>query len=282
MSWFHGDSDLRQVPWREVEGHYSPKLWVILTHTPALPIHNGRNYQELKRKRETHAHNQQRDSDSKKASEKEEEPWRKRMLFQSVAANSRPNSLSVKIESDITRICAGRWDPSQSRGRERKRKSGKGGGGENKRVRGPVSEWGRERTSEQEKRRVKTGRKKERESHHGAQERPTLIKGERQRLKLRRERERGKLRSKGQRQRTQERGRDREYDNFGIVFFNIRVFIQDWLTSARGTRNNEMERHLVHSCQAPQMPCGGVKACESGVWKIESGEDLIVWNLFFF
>jgi len=71
--------------------------------------------------RETHAHNQQGDSDWKKAREKEEEPRRKRMLYQSVATNFRPNSLSVQIELDITRIYAGRWDPSQSRGRERKR-----------------------------------------------------------------------------------------------------------------------------------------------------------------
>jgi hypothetical protein len=38
----------------------------------------------------------------------------------------------------------------------------------------------RKRASEQEKRRVKTGRKKERESHHGMQESPALRKGERQ------------------------------------------------------------------------------------------------------
>jgi len=42
---------------------FHSQLRVILTHTPALPIHDGRNYQEFKRKRETHAHNQQRDSD---------------------------------------------------------------------------------------------------------------------------------------------------------------------------------------------------------------------------
>jgi len=72
-------------------------------------------------KRDTHAHNQQGDSDWKKAREKEEEPWRKRTLYQSVATNFRPNSLSVQIELDITHICAGCWDPSQSRGRERKR-----------------------------------------------------------------------------------------------------------------------------------------------------------------
>ena len=43
------------------------QLRVTLTHTPALQMHNGRNYQELKRereKRETHAHNQQRTSPS--------------------------------------------------------------------------------------------------------------------------------------------------------------------------------------------------------------------------
>ena len=101
------------------------------------------------------------------------------MLFQSVATNSRPNPLWVKIDSDITRIGAGRWDPSQSHGRERNRKSGGGVGGENKRVRGPVSEWEKERACGHEKKRVKTGRKKEIESHHGAQEIPVLRKGER-------------------------------------------------------------------------------------------------------
>jgi len=83
---------------------------------------------------------------------------------------------------------------------------------------------------------VKTGRKKEIESNHGAQESPVLRKGERQRKnygereqpwragepcfeegrktekELRRERERGKLQSKRQRHRTQERGKDREYN----------------------------------------------------------------------
>ena len=29
------------------------QMWVTLTHTPALPIHNGPNYQELKRERDT-------------------------------------------------------------------------------------------------------------------------------------------------------------------------------------------------------------------------------------
>jgi hypothetical protein len=29
------------------------QIWVTLTHTPALPIHNGPNYQELKRERDT-------------------------------------------------------------------------------------------------------------------------------------------------------------------------------------------------------------------------------------
>ena len=29
------------------------QIWVALTHTPALPIHNGRNYQELKWERDT-------------------------------------------------------------------------------------------------------------------------------------------------------------------------------------------------------------------------------------
>jgi len=159
------------------------QLRVILTHTPTIPIHNGRNYHELKPRREENANNQQRDSDWKTAREKEEEPWRKRMLFQRVATNSRPNSLSVEIDSDITRICAGRWNPLQSRVWERNRKSGGGVGGENKRVRGPVSEWERERASELEKRRVKTGRMKEIERHHGAQESPVLRKGERQRKK---------------------------------------------------------------------------------------------------
>jgi len=85
-----------------------------------------------------------------------------------------------KIESDITRIYAGRWGPSQSHGRKRKRESGVGVGGENKRIRGPVSEWEKERASRR-KGEWETGRKKERETHHGAQENPALRKGERQR-----------------------------------------------------------------------------------------------------
>jgi len=44
-----------------------------------------------------------------------------------------------------------------------------------------ASEKESERASEQEKRRVKTGRKKERESHHGAPESPALREGGRQR-----------------------------------------------------------------------------------------------------
>ena len=56
----------------------------------------------------------------------------------------------------------------QSHGRERKGQKRGRVVGENKRVRGPVSECERER--EKRKRRVKTVRKKERESCHGAQE----------------------------------------------------------------------------------------------------------------
>ena len=37
------------------------------------------------------------------------------------------------------------------------------------------------------------------------------------------------------------------------------------LTSATGARNNEIERHRVRSCQAPQMP--SVQGCRSGVGK---------------
>ena len=33
MSWFHGASHLSQVPWREVEGHYSPTHRNTLQHT---------------------------------------------------------------------------------------------------------------------------------------------------------------------------------------------------------------------------------------------------------
>jgi len=75
------------------------QLRVILTHTPALPIHNEQNYQELKREREkergtcTHPKARLR---WKEAREKEEEPRRKGMLYRCVVTNSRPNSLSVK------------------------------------------------------------------------------------------------------------------------------------------------------------------------------------------
>jgi len=37
----------------------------------------------------------------------------------------------------------------------------------------------------------------------------------------------------------------------------------DTMPCARGARNNEIERHRVRSCQAPQMP--SVQGCESGV-----------------
>jgi len=95
-----------------------------------------------------------------------------------------------------------------SRVGERERESVEGGLGERIRVLGPVSEWERERASEQEKRRVKTGRKEERKS---AGE-PYFEEGRKTEKELRRETERGKLRSKRQRHRTQERGRDREYN----------------------------------------------------------------------
>ena len=85
-----------------------------------------------------------------------------------------------KIESDITRIFAGRWGPAQSYGTERKRESGVGVGGENKRVRGPVAEWEKERARERKGER-ETGRNKERETHLGAQENSALREGERQR-----------------------------------------------------------------------------------------------------
>ena len=87
-----------------------------------------------------------------------------------------------KIESDITRICAGRWGPAQLYGRERKGESGVGVGGENKRVRGPVTEWENERARKR-KGEWETGRKKEslRETHLGAQKTPAMREGESQR-----------------------------------------------------------------------------------------------------
>jgi hypothetical protein len=85
-----------------------------------------------------------------------------------------------------------------------------GFGGENKRVRGPVSEWEKER--EREKRRVRDREKeRERDPPRRAGE-PCFEEGRKTEKELWRERERGKLRSKRQRQSTQERDRDREYN----------------------------------------------------------------------
>jgi len=137
-----------------------------------------RSWSERERKRETHAHNQQRDPDWEKAREEEEEPWRKCMLYQSVTTIPRPNSQSVKIELDITRICAGRWGLPQSCGSERKRGREGGGGGENKRVKGPVREQERERASKRKGER-ETEKKIEIETHHGTQEREWERKKER-------------------------------------------------------------------------------------------------------
>ena len=50
------------------------------------------------------------------------------MLHQSIAIYSRPNSLSVKIQSDITRIYAERWGPPRSRGRGERERGGWGEG----------------------------------------------------------------------------------------------------------------------------------------------------------
>ena len=96
--------------WVSNKQHYL-SFWVTLTHTPALPIHNEPNYQELKRrKRNIHT---QPTPEWKRARER----GRKRVLYQSVTTKFRLNSLSIKIQSDITRIYFERWSPLQSRGR---------------------------------------------------------------------------------------------------------------------------------------------------------------------
>jgi len=101
-----------------------------VTLTPALPINNERNYQELKRReREKERHTHTTDSETERKRERKRK--KSHVIHRSVTTNSRPNSLSVKIQSDITRIYAERWGPPRSRGRgERER----GGWGERKRV----------------------------------------------------------------------------------------------------------------------------------------------------
>ena len=85
-----------------------------------------RSWNERESKRETHAHNHQLESDWKKAREKEEENWRKCMWYQSAATKIRPAPLSVKIDSDITCIFTGWWDPFSRMGeRERDREGGR-------------------------------------------------------------------------------------------------------------------------------------------------------------
>ena len=99
------------------------------------------------------------------------------MLFQSVATNSRPNSLQSKLIR-ISHASAQGAEIHHSRVGETERERARGGLGERIRELEVLlaSEKESERASEQEKRRVKTGRKKEIESHHGAQESPALRK----------------------------------------------------------------------------------------------------------
>jgi len=114
--------------------------------------------------------------------------------------------------------------------------------GENKRVRGPVSEC--EREQEKGKRTVKTVRKRERESCHGAQE-PLLWGGEKDRKtekELQRERELGKVRSK--QQSTQETGEDREYD----VTRAAHISTQWHAVTARLSLPVQIQHH--HSCSS--------------------------------
>jgi len=126
-------------------------FWVTLTHTPALPIHNERNYLELKRReRDTHT---QPTPERKRARER----GRKHMLYQSVATHSRPNSLVVKIQSDTTRIYFERSSPHSRVGEDGRR---------DERVNGRERERASERTGERE-----TEKQKERETHISAQER---------------------------------------------------------------------------------------------------------------
>jgi len=77
------------------------------------------------------------------------------MLYQFPATNFRPNSLSVKIQVDITRICAERWGPWHLHGRGERERGWKrvmgGGGGE--KIRELASEQASERTEEKEKER---------------------------------------------------------------------------------------------------------------------------------
>jgi len=63
------------------------QLRFTLTHTPALSIHNGRNYQELKREKEKERDTRKIEGKRERKSKKNPE---KCMLWQSVATCSRP------------------------------------------------------------------------------------------------------------------------------------------------------------------------------------------------
>jgi len=163
------------------------------------------------------------------------------MWYQSAATKIRPASLSVKIESDITCICTGRWDPfSRMEERERDRE----GGGLWERIRelevllasvkkSEKKEKGEWKQWERKRKRVVTARKN-----------PYFEEGwktERQK-ELRRERERGKVRSK--QQSTQETGKDREYDVTRAAHLSTQ-----WHTvTARLSLPVQIQHH--HSCSS--------------------------------
>ena len=103
---------------------------------------------------------------------------RKRMLYQSVETKSRPNSLSVNIQWDITRIHPESWGPSQSRGRGQRERGGGVGWGER------MSELTGEKESEQAReKQSKRQREKNRERPTSARRRGREKKRKRARKK---------------------------------------------------------------------------------------------------
>ena len=114
------------------------QIWVTLTHTPALPIHNGRNYQELKRESDTG--HQPTVRLSLKESERERDRTLKKAHF---IPECRNKLQKIQCQFKLNRtshVSTPGAEIHHSRVGERKGDRMEGGIGREKRVRGPVSE----------------------------------------------------------------------------------------------------------------------------------------------
>jgi len=219
---FNHMSQLRHVIKAEDCGEDVSNMSNINDWTPQI-LHNQlrvaltpdeRNYQELKREREKESDTRTQPTVRFRESKRETGRTLMKVCFNRVLQQiPDPMHCPVKIESDITRICAGRWGPPQSRGRERKRERGVGGLRERLRVLEVLL------ASKKESEQTRDKKSERREKEWEKDPLPHEVKGGKEKKErgktTERENERaskGNWDQKQQRQSTQERERDREYD----------------------------------------------------------------------